>query len=102
MSCIKAMKRRVHLKFEISPDGFENIDDFENELFEQLKEFHQYIETNSINLRIEEIKIDRIEFTMNYTLTKLERDIAKHIRRKTIRKIMNHIQKNLKRNGQVS
>ena len=94
----KSNKRRVHLKFEIAPDDFESIDEFEADLFEQLEEFDQYIEEDTINLKVEEIKIDRIEFTMNYTLTKLERDIEKRVRRKTVRKIVNHIQSNLKNN----
>ena len=87
-------KQRVNIPFELSPSHLKSVDEFEEALIEQLNEFEEFIEDGSILLRTDTIEIDKFRFTLYYTLSKLEPQIEKSIRKKTIRKIVNYIQAN--------
>ena len=88
----RSNKRQVVLDFELSPSQSYNIEDLEESLIESISQYSDHIVTDSFSLRVERILIDKISFTFLYTLEKLERDVAKEIRRKTIRNIIKFIQ----------
>jgi small-conductance mechanosensitive channel len=91
----KSNKRRVNIKFEVNAQTIKDIDAFENEIITQLGEFKQYIIEDSITLKIEELKVDKIEFVLYYTLSELAPDVEKTIRKKTTRKLVSYIQANI-------
>ena len=88
----RSNKRQVVLDFELSPSQSYNIEDLEESLIESISQYSDHIVTDSFSLRVERILIDKISFTFLYTLEKLELDVAKEIRRKTIRNIIKFIQ----------
>ena len=91
----KSNQRRVNIKFEVNAQAIKDIDAFEQEIVSQLNEFEQYILPNSITLKIETLKSDKIEFILYYTISELESHIEKSIRRKTTRKLVSYIQSNI-------
>ena len=91
----KSNKRRVNIQFEVNAQTIKDIDAFENEIKDQLGEFAQYIAKDSITLKIEDLRADKILFILYYTLSELEPEIEKTIRRKTTRKLVSYIQANV-------
>ena len=74
------------------------VDEFEAELIALLKEYKEYIVEDSFQLRIEELKADKILFILYYTISELEPNIEKQIRRETSRKIVRYVQSNISPN----
>ena len=94
----RSNRRRVNIKFEIGANAMTSIDEFEAELLELLKEYEKYIVEDSILLRIEELKADKILFILYYTISELEPNIEKQIRKQTSRKIVRYVQSNISPN----
>ena len=85
-------KRRVSLNFELPASTMYEIDELENALIECIGEFNQYIDQESFTLRVDNIFIDKIVLSFYYTLDKLEPEIEKTIRKKTLRYLIHFIQ----------
>lgn len=94
----RSNRRRVNIKFEIGANAMTSIDEFEAELIELLQEYKEYIVEDSFQLRIEELKADKILFILYYTISELEPNIEKQIRRETSRKIVRYVQSNISPN----
>lgn len=88
----RSNKRQVVLDFELSPSQSYNIEELEKSLIESISKYTDHIVPDSFSLRVEQILIDKISFTFLYTLEKLEVEVAKEIRRKTIRNLIKFIQ----------
>jgi len=94
--------RSLSIDFQIAIDSIKNIELLESELISTLQNFEEYVETNSFNLKIVEMKKDYIDLKFQYTLKNLDRDLQKKIRKKTIREIFNYIsERTLSENKQV-
>ena len=89
-------KRRVNIKFELPTEGLQRIEDLETALEGTLAEFSKYLQEDSYQLRIEEILLDKIIYTFSYSILKVQPDIEKAIRKKSIREILNFIQTRIK------
>ncbi len=87
----KRDKKSMSIDFQLDVRFVTNIETLEIELRDTLKEFDNYIESGSINLKIIEIKKDHIDFIFMYSLKSLDNDIIKSIRKKINRKVYNLI-----------
>ena len=85
-------KRLVHLNFEIPTSARYEIDDLEIALIDRISEFSDFIKEDSFRLRVDNIFIDKIVLSFYYTLEKLETDIERNIRKKTLRYLIHFIQ----------
>ena len=83
--------KKVSIDFELGIKYHTTIEQLENSLAESLKDFHQYIEPNSFNIKIVEVYHEYLSLKFQYKLTEVNREIERLIRKKTIRLIANSI-----------
>lgn len=83
--------KKVSIDFELGIKYHTTIEQLENSLAESLKDFHQYIEPNSFNIKIVDVYHEYLSLKFQYKLTEVNRDIERLIRKKTIRLIANSI-----------
>ncbi|WP_235296093.1 mechanosensitive ion channel family protein [Portibacter marinus] len=87
--------RKIHINFDLSSASFKAIEDLENELTEEIKDFSEHIVPESYYLKVMEVDKDQISFRFQYELKKSDdRNMEREIRRKTIRKVINSIKLN--------
>jgi len=83
--------RSLSIDFQIDINTIKSIEHLEEELIASLQNFSEYLEPNSFNLKIVEMKKDAIDLKFQYTLKHLDRELQKRIRKKTVRQIFNSI-----------
>lgn len=99
---INYTKRDVRLMavdFQIALKYINNIEQLEKELISALESFSEYIEPQSYNLKVVEMKMDYLEVKFQYTLKEVDMDLQRKIRRKTIREVFNYISSKKEYNG---
>lgn len=79
--------RLMSIDFQMDINKVENIIRLEKELISSLTIYSPFIEENSYNLKIVEMKKDSIDFKFQYQLRKLDRDVQRDIRKQTVRRI---------------
>ncbi len=87
----KSMINAMSIDFQLGIKIIEEIETLEYELQGELKEFQDFIELNSFQLKIIDLKKDFIDFKFLYKLKSLDVELQKKIRKKTIRKIYNYV-----------
>lgn len=85
--------RFISVDFQLDINKIGNIETLEKDLIKTLKSFEQFIEPQSYNLKVLEIKKDYIDFKFLYKVQKLDNDLQKQIRKKTIKEVFNYISK---------
>lgn len=85
--------RKVSIEFEVNLAFLDTIEALETDLIECLSDYHESIESGSFKLRIVEIKKDSLALKFQYTLKSINRELEREIRRKTVRRVVNHIGK---------
>lgn len=83
--------KKVSIDFELNIQYLTTIENLENKLAESLKDFHQFIEPDSFNIKIVEVHHDYLSLKFQYKLMEINRDVERMIRKKTIRLITNSI-----------
>ena len=87
--------RLMSIDFQISISSVETLEILEKDLIDSLTDYYEFLETSSFNLRIVEMKKDYIDLKFQYSLKKLDRELQQQIRRKTVRRVFNHISEKL-------
>lgn len=87
----KSDLRSTSVDFQLGIHVIEDIESFEEELKQTLLEFGEFMEEESFNLKIVDMKREHIDFKFSYRLKSFDVKLQERIRRKTIRKIYNHI-----------
>lgn len=85
--------RRVSIEFEISTNAISTVEEFEQDLTENIAEFHEYIEPGSFWLKIQDIHKDSVSMKFQFVLKDINRQFEREIRKKTVRSIVNHIRR---------
>lgn len=85
--------RRVSIAFEISTNAITTVEAFEQDLVENISDYHEYIEPGSFWLKIESIQKDSVTMKFQYVLKNINRQFEREIRKKTVRSIVNHIRR---------
>jgi len=83
----------VNIEFELNLSFLSTIEELEADLIECLEDYHDSIEQDSFKLRIVDIKKDSLQLKFQYTLKSINRDLERDIRRKTVRRVVNHVGK---------
>ena len=83
--------RRVSIEFEMNLTFLTTIEALEADLIECLSDYHESIEPGSFKLKIVEIRKDSLDLKFQYTLRSIDRALESEIRRKTVRRVVNHI-----------
>lgn len=83
--------RLMSIDFQLDTKTIQNIETLEIELMSSLESFDKFIETNTYNLKIVDVKKDFIDFKFQYRLANTDRDLQREIRKKTVRRIFNLI-----------
>jgi small-conductance mechanosensitive channel len=86
--------KKVSIDFELGIQYHTTIEQLEKSLAESLKDFHQYIEPESFNIKIVDVHHEYLSLKFQYKLKEINRDIERMIRKKTIRLIANSIKEN--------
>lgn len=87
----KKGKRTVNIEFEVSLASLDTVEELEADLIQSLNEYLEFIEAESFRLRIMDIQKDSLSFKFQYVLKGIDRDLEREIKRKTIRRVVNHI-----------
>ena len=74
--------KKVSIDFELGIKYHTTIEQLENSLAESLKDFHQYIEPNSFNIKIVDVYHEYLSLKFQYKLTEVNREIERLIRKK--------------------
>ena len=85
--------RKVNIGFELNLIYLDTIEDLEDDLIDTLKDYHEHIEEGSFRLKVVEIHKDSLQLKFQFTLKQINRDLEREIRRKTIRRVVNHIRR---------
>lgn len=83
--------RLMTVDFQIALKYINNIEELEKEIILSLEGFSDYIEPQSYNLRVVEMKMDYLDVKFQYTLISVDMDLQRKIRKKTIREVFNFI-----------
>lgn len=83
--------RKVSIDFELGIQYHTTIEQLEQSLAESLKDFHQYIEPDSFNIKIVDVHHEYLSLKFQYKLKEVNREVERMIRKKTIRLIANSI-----------
>lgn len=83
--------RLMNIDFELGLQQVSSLETLEEELIEALAEFSDYIEPDTFNLRIVEMKKDYVLLKFQYTLRQFDRDAQRQIRKRTVRQVFNRI-----------
>lgn len=81
----------MSIDFQISLAKIQGIDELERELIESLDHFVEFIDQDSYDLKIVEVKRDHLDLKFQYRLKALDRDMQRQIRRKTVRQVLSYI-----------
>lgn len=85
--------RRVSIEFEISIHAINTVENFEQDLIENISEYHEYIEQGSFWLKIQDVLKDSVKMKFQFVLKSIDTQLEREIRKKTVRSIVNHIRK---------
>ncbi len=91
--------RKVSIEFEINIQHLKTIEALEAELIETLSDYHKHIEKNSFNLKTVTITKNSLELKFQYVLHRIDRDLEREIRRKTVRRVVNYVTAHLSPTG---
>lgn len=83
--------RLMSIDFQLNLNAVGHLEQLESDLIASLEDFAEFIEPQSFNLRIVELKKDYIDLKFQYTLKKFDRDLQQQIRKKTVRQVFNSI-----------
>lgn len=87
--------KRVSIEFEVDLKAIKNIEALEADLIETVKDYHEHIQPGSFTLKIGDIKKDSVSLKFLYILNQVNRELEQDIRRKTVRRVVNYVKKNL-------
>lgn len=93
--------RKVSIDFELNLDYFTSMEELEDNLADSLVDFYSYIEKDSFNVKIVDVKHNYLYLKFQYTLKEINRDVEKLIRRRTIRQIVNTIKNDSKHKDDI-
>ena len=85
--------RRVSIEFELNLDFLNTIEGLEADLIDCLKDYSDSIEPGTYKLKIVDIHKDSLDLKFQYTLKIINRELEREIRRKTVRRVVNHIRR---------
>lgn len=83
--------RLMSIDFQIDIKLISSIELLEKEIISALTSYSEYIEQNSYNLKIVEMKKDYLDLKFQYTLKHIDIDLLRQIRKKTVREIFNYV-----------
>lgn len=87
--------KRVNIEFEVDLKAIKNVEALEADLIETVRDYHEHIQPGSFALKIGDIKKDSVTMKFQYTLNQINRELEQDIRRKTVRRVVNYVKKNL-------
>ncbi len=90
----KVAIKKVSVEFEVNLFFLNTVDELETELIDCLKDYHRHIQKGSFNLKIVEIRKDSIALKFQYIFHRLNRELEREIRKKTVRRVVNFIKQN--------
>lgn len=80
--------KKISTEFEVDLKVLESVEQLEAELTGILKEYRKFIQKNSCNLKIVQIKKDHLQLKFQYILHQVDRDLERTIRRKVARHVV--------------
>ncbi len=83
--------KRVSIPFELAVSFKGTVEELEEDLIRQLEVYREDIFPHSFQLRIVEIHKDSISFKFQYTIDKINRDLEKEVKKKTVRSVLNYV-----------
>lgn len=83
--------RLMTVDFQIALKHVISIEQLEKDIISALENISEYIDPNSYNLKIVEMKMDYLMVKFQYTLRHVDMELQRKIRKRTIREVFNYI-----------
>ena len=87
--------KKVSIEFELMIQAIKTIEELEADLIHAISDYEGHIEEGSYNLKIVEIRKDSLSLKFQYVFQEINCELERDIRRKTVRRIVNYVKKNL-------
>ena len=81
----------MSVDFELGAGNLSTIEQLEQDLVNSLRDVSEFIEPDSYNLRIVEMRKDSVEMKFQCKLKQFDRELQRQIRKKTVRQVFNYI-----------
>ncbi len=92
--------RKVNIEFEMKIEYLDTIEHLEQDLTESLSDYKDYIENESIRLKIVEILKDSLHLKFYFILHEVNPEMERQIRKKTARRVVNYLRRDLEQPGE--
>ncbi|MBK8698925.1 MAG: mechanosensitive ion channel [Saprospiraceae bacterium] len=86
--------RRMNVEFHVDPRYLEKLSMLEKSLSDTLKEFEDFLDMDTHELKVVNIQRESVELKFQYTLKSVSRDIQRQIRKKIMKKVLESITDN--------
>lgn len=83
--------RLMTVDFQIALKYITSIEQLEKEIISSLENISEYIDPASYNLKVVEMKMDYLVVKFQYTLLKVDMELQRKVRKRTIREVFNFI-----------
>ena len=87
----KGQIRKVNIEFELDLKFLKPIEELENDLIECLADYHDQMEKDKFILRIVSINKESLFLKFQFQLLQVNREIERELRKKTVRRVVNYI-----------
>lgn len=98
----KGQIRKVNIEFELDLKFLKPIEELENDLIECLADYHDQMEKDKFILRIVSINKESLFLKFQFQLLQVNREIERELRKKTVRRVVNYINRTQYRLEEVS
>ena len=92
----------INIEFEVDIKLLPSIESLEEKLAEALLEFEGYIEKDSQNIKVADIKKDLASLKFQYSTSSSNREIERLIRKRVLRSVINFVKQSVDRVNSVS
>lgn len=87
--------RKVSIEFELNIAALKTVEELEADLIEAISDYEAHIVPDSYNLKVVDIRKDSLDLKFQYVLHRINRELEREIRRKTVRRVVNYVKQNL-------
>jgi small-conductance mechanosensitive channel len=89
----KKQLNRVSIEFEVDIKLLDSVEDLEKKLVAVLKNYSDYIEKDSHNIKVASLKKDLVLLKFQYSASGNDKETERHIRKKVLRYIIKYIKR---------
>lgn len=83
--------KKVSIEFELNIQALKTVEALESDLIDVLSDYRENIVRESYNLKVVDIRKDSLDLKFQYVLHRINRELEREIRKKTVRRVVNYV-----------